>query len=154
MSITQSGPQEPGDALSQPASGETLHAPGAIAWSSFFFALLQSICTFFVAVDGLRLLIGIGSFAISAWVGASLVRFHTDWIRIPMIVLALFGSLLNLAILWQIRRLRNRPASQWRQAPVPPSKLRKERVQLVLSIAALVLIAIEEYLHFHLHHTL
>jgi hypothetical protein len=130
-----------------------MRAPGVIAWSSFFFALLQSICTFFVAVDGLRLVIGVGSLAISAWVGASLVRFHTDWIRVPMILLALFGSLLNLAILWQIQRLRKRPASQWRQVPVASSKLRKERVQLVLSIATLVLVAVEEYLHFHLHHT-
>jgi hypothetical protein len=132
-------------------TGETGNAQGVIAWSSFFFALLQSICTFFAALDGLRLVIGVGSLAISAWVGSALDRFHGDWIRIPMVGLALLGSLLNLAILMQIRRLRNRPASQWRQQILSPHKIRMERVQIALSIATLVLIGVEEYLHFRMH---
>jgi len=33
---------------------------------------------------------------------------HIDAIRIPMMILALAGSLLNLVILWQVRRLRRR----------------------------------------------
>ncbi len=130
------------------------NAQGIIAWSSFFFALLQSICTFFAAVDGLRLVIGVGSLAMSAWVGATLDRFHADWIRLPMIGLALFGSLLNLTILMQVRRLRNRPASQWRQKVLPPGKIRMERVQMALSIVTLFLIVIEEYLHFRTCHHL
>ena len=81
-------------------------------------------------------------------------RFHADWIRLPMIGLALIGSLLNLVILAQIRRLRHRPASQWRQVPLSRHQIRMERVQLVLSVATLVLIGIEEYLHFHLRHHL
>jgi hypothetical protein len=57
--------------------------------------LLQSICTF-AAVDGLRLVIGVGSLAVSAGIGTAMDRFHQDWIRVPMIVLALLGSSLNL----------------------------------------------------------
>jgi hypothetical protein len=134
--------------------GKTESARGVIAWSSFFFALLQSICTFFAALDGLRLLIGVGSLAMSAGVGATLDRFHADWIRIPMVGLALVGSLLNLAILMQVHRLRNRPASRWRQEPLSSRKLRMERVQMVLSIATLALIGLEEYLHFRWCHHL
>ncbi len=71
-----------------------------------------------------------------------------------MIALALVGSLMNLAIFLHVRHLRNRPASQWRQKPLSPKKLRLERVQLLLSLATLVLIGIEEYLHFSFHHSL
>jgi hypothetical protein len=127
---------------------------GAIAWSSFFFAILQSICTFFAAVDGLRLAIGIGALAVSAGVGATFDRLHTDWVRVPMILLALAGSLLNLVVLWQIRRLRANPAAQWRVTSPSPRKLRMERVQFVLSILTLVLVGVEEYWHFTWHHHL
>jgi hypothetical protein len=136
---------------SRPVSGETAGARMVITWSSFFFALLQSICTFFAAVDGVRLAIGLGSLAVGAVFGAAVRQFHADWIREPMIALALLGSLLNLAILFQVRRLRRRPASQWRMQPLSPRKLRMERWQMVLSIATLILIGVEEYLHLHWH---
>jgi hypothetical protein len=141
-------------APSQPLPVEAGRAQGVIAWSSFLFAFLQSICTFFVALGGLRLLIGVTSVAVSATMGTALERFHTDWIRIPMMGIALIGSLLNLAVLYQIRRLRNRPAAQWRRQPLSRGKVRMERIEFFLSIAALALIGIEEYLHFHFHHHL
>jgi hypothetical protein len=122
--------------------------PSAIAWSSFFFALLQSICTFFAAANGLRFAVGLGSLVLSAGAGAMVDRFHADALRIPMVGLALAGSLLNLAILAQIRRIRRRPSSQWRQQP-SLHKLRMERLQVVLSFATLVLVAAEEVLHLH-----
>jgi hypothetical protein len=125
------------------------HIHGAIAWSSFFFALLQSVCTFFVAANGLRFVVGLGSLVLSASAGAMVDRFHADALRIPMIGVALVGSLLNLAILAQVRRLRGRPASLWRQQPPSPRKLRMERLQIVLSIGTLALIAVEEILHHH-----
>jgi len=83
-----------------------------------------------------------------------MVGFHTDAIRVPMIVLALVGSLLNLAILMHVRHLRNRPAAQWRQKPLSLRQKRTELAQLVLSLATLVLIGVEEYLHLSLHHSL
>jgi hypothetical protein len=127
----------------------TPSVPGAVAWSSFLFALLQSICTFFAAANGLRLAVGLGSLVLSASAGAMVDRFHADAFRVPMIGLAVVGSLLNLAILTQIRRLRRRPSSQWRQHQLSPRKLRMERVQVVLSVATLVLVAVEEILHYH-----
>jgi hypothetical protein len=126
----------------------------AIAWSSFLFAVLQSICGAVVAINGLRLAIGLGALALTTGAGADLVRFHAAWIRRPMIAIALVGSLLNLAIFLHVRHLRNRPASQWRQKPLSPKKIRMERVQVLLSLATLVLIGIEEYLHFGFHHRL
>jgi hypothetical protein len=124
---------------------------GAVAWTSFLFALLQSICAFFGAANGLRLLIGLGSLALSSGAAAFVQEFHSAWFRRPMNGLALAGAVLNLVVLWQIRRLRNRPAAQWRVAHPSPKKLRSERLQFVLSIATLILVGVEEFLHFHEH---
>jgi hypothetical protein len=118
-----------------------------IAWSSLAFAVLQSVCTFFAAMNGLRVGIGLGSLALAASTTSAIDRFHNSWMRVPMIVLAVLGSILNLIVLWQIRRLRNLPAAQWRQAPPKPRKLRSERLQLVLSILTLILVALEERQH-------
>ena len=119
-------------------------------WSSFFLAFLQSVCSTFIALHGIRLLVGIGAvvLASSAWHLAE--RLHSDAIRVPMMVIALAGALLNLLALWQVRRLRHRSASAWRQQPLTPSKRRSETVQLVLSVLTLVLLFAEEIAHFKL----
>lgn len=83
-----------------------------------------------------------------------MVRFHANWIRVPMIVLALIASLVNIAILVRVRRLRSRPAAQWRRKELSSHQVRTERWQWILSVAALVLIGVEEYLHFGFHHNL
>ena len=125
-----------------------------IAWSSLLFAALQSICIFFAAVDGLRVGIGISSLVLAASTATTIDRFHVDWLRVPMISLALLGSILNLAVLWQIRRLRKSPAAKWRQMPLSSGKLRMERMQLFLSIATLILLGLEERQHMiWLHHS-
>ena len=124
-----------------------------IAWSSLLFAVLQSICTFFAALDGLRVGIGISSLVLATGTVSAIDRFHADWLRVPMISLALFGSILNLVVLWQIRRLRKQPSAQWRRTPPTPRKLRVERMQLVLSLVTLILICLEERQHLiWLHH--
>ena len=154
MSTTPSEPIESRVITTPAVPDELVRRQGLIAWSSFFFAVLQSICGAVVAINGLRLAIGIGSLALSTGAGAAVVRFHTDAIRIPMIVIALLGSLLNLAILMHVRHLRNRPAAQWRQKPLSRHQRRTELAQLILSLATLILIGVEEYLHFGFHHSL
>jgi hypothetical protein len=135
-----------------PVAKELVRNQSLIAWSSFFFALLQSICGAFVAIDGLRVVLGIGSLALSTGVAAAMDGFHVDWIRIPMMAIALLGSLLSLGILMHVRHLRNRPAAQWRKKPLSLHQRRMERLQMVLSVTALVLLGVEEYLHFaHFH---
>jgi hypothetical protein len=124
---------------------------GAVAWSSFGFALLQSICTFFAAANGFRLAIGVGALALSAGAASAVKDLHGDALRIPMVAIALLGSLLNLAVLAQIRQLRRRPSAQWRRAAPEGRKLRGERVQFLLAVASLVLIVVEEGLHLHFH---
>jgi hypothetical protein len=134
------------------ANSESSFRGWFLLWSSFGFALLQSACTFFIAISGLRLLIGISSLAFAA-AGLHLAgRLHVDLIRIPMVLLALTGSLVNLYAIRRTRRLRNRPSARWRARPVSPQKLRSERLQVLLSVATLVTLAIEEAGHIILHH--
>lgn len=131
---------------------ETGSARGVIAWSSFAFVLLQSVCTFFTALDGFRLLVGVGSLAAITQAGVAWDHLHGDWIRVPMMGVALVGASLNLVTLIHIRYLRNRPASQWRQKPLTLHKIRMERVQFVLSLVTLALIGVEELTHLRTFH--
>ena len=121
-----------------------------LSWSSLFFAFLQSVCSTFIALHGIRLLVSIGAFVLasSAWGFAE--HLHADAIRIPMMLIAFFGALLNLLALWQVRRLRRRASSAWRQQPLTPNERRTENVQLALSFLTFALLLLEETAHFHL----
>jgi hypothetical protein len=135
------------------ANSESSLRGWVVACSSFVFAVLQSLCTAFVAISGLRVVIGFSSLAsaIGARVPWSL---HADRIRIPMVLLALAGALINLYAIRRIRRLRQRPAAQWRMQPVPAAKLRSENLQILLAVATLALLIVEEVLHVIQHHVL
>jgi hypothetical protein len=124
------------------------------AVSSFFFILLQSACAAVTALSGLRLLIGIGSLAAASAGLKFLVALHADAIRIPMVVLAVAGSMINLYVIWRIRSLRSRASSSWRVSPVAPEKKRAESIQITLALLTILLVAIEFGLHLHYHGTL
>lgn len=123
-------------------------------WSGFLLAFIQSVCSAFIALHGIRFLVGIGAvvLASSAWQIAE--HLHINAIRVPMMLIALIAALLNLAALWQVRRLHRRSASAWRQQPVSPAKRRSQALQLVLSLVTLVLLVGESLAHLHLKGTL
>ena len=121
--------------------------PKVLNWSALFFAVLQSVCSAFIALNGVRLLIGVGAFALASSALKLADRMHIAAIRIPMMILALAGSLLNLVVLWQVWRLRRRPSSAWRQKPVPKRKLASEWFQFALSVLTLFLLAAEFVAH-------
>lgn len=126
----------------------------AIGLTSLFFILLQSACTALMALSGLRLLIGIGSLA-AATVGVHfLASIHGEAIRIPMEIVAIAGSAINLYSIWRVRSLRSRPSSQWRVAPVGADKKRAESIQIVIAIVTLLLVGVEWAIHIHLHHSI
>ena len=126
-------------------------SPKLINWSAFFFAVLQSVCSAFIALNGVRLLIGVGAFAAASGALKLADRMHVAAIRIPMMLLALAGSVLNLVVLWQIWRLRRRPASAWRQQPTSKQKKLSEWLQFTLSVLTLFLLAGEFIAHLILH---
>jgi hypothetical protein len=118
-----------------------------ISLTSCLFILLQSACTAVMAISGLRLLIGLGSLAAASFMPAVILSIHADKIRIPMMAIAVFGSVLNLYVVWRIRSLRARPASQWRAQPVTAKQRRSETIQIVLSILTLLLVVAEILAH-------
>lgn len=121
--------------------------PKIISWWSIGFALLQSACTAVIAISGLRVAIGLTALAAAAGIHAPARGFHQDVIRIPMMVLAFLGSVINLYVIWKVRRLRNKPAAQWRMQPVTKKKLNSERFQIVLAVLTLLLLAAEWITH-------
>src|SRR5712692_685673 len=116
-------------------------------WSGIVFALLQSACTAVIAISGLRVAIGLSALVAAAGIHAPAHGFHQDAIRIPMMTLAFLGAVLNLYVIGKVRRLRSRPASQWRQQPVMKKRLNSERFQVTLSILTLLLLAAEWITH-------
>jgi len=122
------------------------------SYSGIFFAVLQSACSAFIALSGVRLLIGIGSLAFAAGALRLADRVHLDAIRIPMMFLALLGAVLNLLALRRVWSLRQRSASLWRQRPVPKEKKRAERLQFVISVLTILILAAETAAHHHLFH--
>src|SRR6266702_1344955 len=126
-----------------------------IGWSSLFLAIVQSVCTIFAALSGLRLLLGAAAFG--AAIGVMKIadqRLHIDAVRIPMLMFALIGAVFNLVALWQVRRLRGRAASAWRQTKISRSKFTSEKVQLALSVLTLILLAVESFNHLRKTHHL
>jgi hypothetical protein len=68
-----------------------------------------------------------------------------------MMIAATLGSLVNLYVIWRIRSLRARPASQWRTQPATPNQRRSEFLQIALAVLTLVLVAAEGITHFMIH---
>lgn len=126
----------------------------AVGLTSLIFILLQSACTAFVAISGLRLVIGVGSLAAAAAGLKFLAGLHGAALRIPMETVAIAGSVLNLFAVRQVRRLRARSASQWRTKPATAKQLRSESWQIGLAILTLLLVAVEWGIHIYLRRTI
>lgn len=121
-----------------------------IGWSSFLFAVIQSACSAFVALSGVRILIGAAAFGSALGLLNIADKLHFKAIRVPMMLLALIGSLFNLVAIWNVRRLRSRSASAWRQKSLSSKKRNSERLQLALSVLTLMLLVLEYYFHIKL----
>jgi hypothetical protein len=122
-----------------------------ISLTSLVFILLQSACTAVMAISGVRLIIGLGALAAASGVPGAAKGFHADAIRIPMMIIAVLGSAINLYVIWRIRSLRGRASSQWRVRPVTTKERRSERLQIALAILTLVLVIAEWVTHHIIH---
>jgi hypothetical protein len=133
---------------------ETEASAAKLEWvniTAVVFAVLQSACTAVLAISGFRVLIGLSALAAAAGVHAPAKGFHQDAIRIPMMIVALVGSLANLYSLWRVRALRARPAAQWRVQPLTAAKRRSERLQFVFAVLTLILLVAEWITHPMMH---
>jgi hypothetical protein len=122
-----------------------------VSATGLFFILVQSACTAVMAISGVRVIIGLGALAAAAGLHRPAGGFHRDAIRIPMMIVAVAGSLVNLYVVWRIRSLRSRPSSQWRVAAPTTEKRRSENIQIALAIVTLLLVAAEYATHLIVH---
>lgn len=120
---------------------------------SFLFALLQSLCTAVLTISGIRVAIGLTALAAASGIYAPATGWHQDAIRIPMLVAASVGALVNLAVLFWIWHLRARPSGQWRRREISKKEKRSERFQVALAILTLVLVGLETWTHTIVHRT-
>lgn len=125
----------------------------ALGGASFLLALLQSLCTAVFVVSGVRLAIGLTALAAVSGIYAPARGFHQDAIRIPMLILATVGAMVNLAVIAWIRHLRARPSAQWRRTEPTAKQLRSERLQIALAIVTLILVGLETWTHPKIHRT-
>src|SRR6187402_226266 len=94
---------ESSESLLPPADAAEPNRIRVVTWSSFVFAVLQSACTAVLAISGIRVAIGLSALAVAAGVNAPARGFHQNAIRIPMLLLALVGAVINLYVLWHLR---------------------------------------------------
>jgi hypothetical protein len=117
----------------------------------FVFAILQSACAAFLAISGFRVGIGLAALAAASGTYAPATGLHQDAIRIPMLIVGSAGALINLAVLIRVWRLRSRDSAHWRRRAISSKERRSERLQLILSVLSLVLIAAEVWTHPMMH---
>jgi len=125
----------------------------AVGGASLLIALVQSLCTAVLTISGIRVAIGLTALAAASGVYAPARGFHQDAIRIPMLILAAAGAIINLAVLAWIRHLRSRPSARWRRRELSPRQRRSERLQVVLAVVTLILVALETWTHPMVHRT-
>jgi hypothetical protein len=125
---------------------ESTKTIGAVSFASMTMALLQSLCTAVLTINGIRVGIGLAALAASS-IWAPVRAFHRDSIRIPMLALAVVGALVNLAVLFWVRRLRARPEAKWRRREITGKERRSERLQVAMAVVTLALVALEVWSH-------
>ena len=119
--------------------------------ASLVVAMAQSLCTAVLTISGIRVAIGLSALAAASGIYAPAKGFHQDAIRIPMLILATAGAILNLAVLAWIRHLRSRPSAQWRRRELSTKEKRSEKLQVAMAILALLLVGLETWTHSMVH---
>ncbi len=135
------------------AGHPTSRRPWLLGVASLCFILLQSACTAVMAISGVRVVIGLSALAAAAGLHRAATGFHADAIRIPMMIVAILGSVINLYVVWRIRSLRDRPSSRWRTRAVTPKENRAEILQVALGVLTLLLVVAEWATHRIVHGT-
>jgi hypothetical protein len=131
----------------------SLKGRNALGGTSLIIAMAQSLCTAVLTISGIRVAIGLSALAAASGIYAPAKGFHQDSIRIPMLILATVGAVVNLAVVFWIWHLRSRPSGQWRRRELSPKERRSEKLQVAMAILTLVLVGLETWTHEKVHRT-
>lgn len=126
------------------AHDRTASEPWRLVAVSLGAALVQGLCVIAILVNSVKVGLGIGSVAAAA--GAA-PFFHSDPVRLPLMVLAALGATFTLYVLWNGWRLRNRPEAQWRRRPLTNRQRWSIGIALSTSLLSWFLIIVELLTH-------
>ena len=133
------------------AEQRTKWAAVLLSWGSLALAVAESVCVAMVGLSGVRVLLGLSSL-IAATAGGPAQGFHRNGLRIPFLVAGTVGALLSLLMVWNEERIRRNPSAAWRIQPLTVQQKRRRRVQAVLAVLTLLLVALEVVTHPWFHH--
>ena len=141
MSVTAS---PSASALPDPGPSLETKAPRiSIVLGSLPILLFETGCAIFVFANRISILTtgaATGLVLEASWL-------HSEPVRLPLLALATIGSVFNLIVLSNARRLRRKPEAQWR---IKPLRFRdKLRIGIVLPVSVLTLIMVIAELVFH-----
>lgn len=140
-----------------PAQEENRPRRGAgrllLTWGSLTLAAIESLCVAAVGLSGVRVALGLTSLLAAGAAGPA-TGWHREAIRIPLLTLGAVGALLSLLLLWNEEKLRRNPAAAWRILPLTAKQRRRRRLQLILAVLTLALVAAELITHPWFHHEL
>ena len=122
-----------------------------LSWGSLALALAESACIAAVGLSGVRVAFGLSSL-IAATAGGPAHGLHRNGLRIPLLVVGAIGALLSLLLVWNEERIRQNPSAAWRVQPLTVQQKRRRRLQIVLAVLTLVLVALEVVTHPWFHH--
>jgi hypothetical protein len=141
MSVTAS---PPASAMPVPEPQLETKAPRySIVLGSLPILLFETGCAIFVFANRISILTtgaATGMVLQASWL-------HSEPVRLPLLALATIGSVFNLLVLRNARRLRRKPEAQWR---IKPLRFRdKLRNGVVFSASVLTLFMVAGELVFH-----
>ena len=109
---------------------------------------MQSICTAVLTISGVRLAIGLTAFALAGSAYAPLRWFHQDAIRIPMLVLAALGAIVDLLVLASDSAFASHnPLLNGVGARKPKRSCAPSGFKVAIALVTLLLVGLETWTH-------
>lgn len=133
-----------------PVKSAELRLPVRNSWMTLIISIVEAVCVFTVAAAKTGLVFGSAAVALTGWT----LSLHQDVIRIPLLLVAIVGSLINLYLLLKAHRLRTAPSAAWRKRPLTAREHWRIALVFSLSVVTLALGITEIYFHRLFHHTL
>ena len=118
-----------------------------LSFAALSSATIQGICAFLIAMNSVKLALGITSAATAG--GSSLI--HSDPVRLALRYVSAALATATLYVIWNGWRLRNRREAQWRRVPLSKREKWMIAFGLFSAVASWFLIIAEVYAHQRIH---
>jgi hypothetical protein len=130
-----------------PVTGKKLISEARLSFAALTSAAVQGICAFLIAMNSIKLALGITSAATAG--GSSFL--HSDPVRLILRYVSAVLATVTLYVIWNAWRLRNRRAAQWRRVPLSKREKWMIAFGLFSAAASWFLIIAEVYAHQRIH---